>query len=153
MTRHDQRHKSIEGGSRWVEAGLRGHDDGVSRVDEGVETHRSRYENGDDGQRQNSMSSWVSQSFRNKKRGSPEIQKKTTVAFPGRVVYIPRQINRLSPIAPTSRLNDTTFRQLAKMRHRQDPTAMVTGDDDDDIRRSRSFAAFQALSLSFSHLE
>ena len=36
-TGYDRRHKSIEGGSRWVEAGLRGHDDGVSMVDEGVE--------------------------------------------------------------------------------------------------------------------
>ena len=48
MMGYDRRHKSVGGGSRWVEGCLRGHDDGVSRVDEGVKTHRFDFESRDD---------------------------------------------------------------------------------------------------------
>ena len=81
MTGYDRRHKSVGGGSRGVKGCLGGHDDGVSRVDKGVETNRFRHENGDDRQSQNSMSSGVSQSFKIKIPVLQEIQKNRPSPF------------------------------------------------------------------------
>ena len=56
-----------EGGRRRVEGCLRGHDEGVSMVDEGSKTHRYDFESRDDWQCRNRPPSVVSRTFQNKR--------------------------------------------------------------------------------------
>ena len=99
-------------GRRGVEGCLRGHDDGVSRDDEGSKTHRSDFERQDDWQCRNKPYQWFHGLSKIKGSYSPGNSKILTLASARGVFCIPRRWKHRAPMTASPRPNDSTFGQL-----------------------------------------